>query len=80
MLATKDSVATITKNATLTSSHCECEIVHDISNGLTGKCVLDMEADAKVLIDKTKLSSLFKADGSWPLLKVEKRAVDVVDI
>lgn len=70
----RDKILALTKNAELESCHCEVEVSHE-DDGLVGKCVVDIEAPNRVLLDKTKLSSLLKATSNWPNMKLEKRQV-----
>ena len=68
-------VQMITKNAPLTACHCEAEVSHG-EMGMVGKALLDMEAPAKVVLDKPKLSAIVKGlVVDWPDLKIEKRTV-----
>ena len=76
VLANKANLSSITKDAKLESCHCEAEILHDVVTGLTGKCVVDMESEVKVMLDKPKMSALLKAGGDWPNMKLEKRAIE----
>ena len=66
-------IAILTKNAELTGCHTEV----DVSGGdlLIGRAVVDLEAETRVQLDKTKLSHMMKNAAPWKNCKVEKRAV-----
>ena len=68
------SISAFTRAAALTECHSEMEISHS-ENGIVGKCVMEMEAPSKVVLDKAKLTATVKGLAAWPDLKVEKRSV-----
>ena len=54
----------------------------DEADGIVGRCVVSMESEQKVSIDKTKFTTLMKKALSeagivWPKMKIEKKALDV---
>ena len=64
----------LTNQAVLDACNCETEIVQE-EDGMTCKCVLDFEAEARVSVDKAKLTALIKSKVMYPKLKIEKRLV-----
>lgn len=70
----KEKIALVTKDAPLSACHSNVEVVHEDAE-LVGRLVVDMDAPARVRLEKSKLTTLFKAGGHWPGMKIEKRAV-----
>lgn len=58
------------------SVHTEAEVSQD-EEGLVGKAIVDVKAESKVTLDKSKLSSFLKSQAPWDTVKVEKRSVQV---
>lgn len=58
------------------SVHTEAEVSQD-ENGLIGKAVVDILAETKVSLDKSKLSAMLKALSPWEHVKIEKRGVQM---
>ncbi len=69
-----DKIAVLTKKVQLSSCHTEVEVSHS-EGGLLGRAVVDFESEARVGLDKTKLSQMLKSAGTWADMKVEKRLV-----
>ena len=59
----------------ITTAHSEVQIAHD-EYGLVGRIVVDLTAEGRVILDKSKLSALLRATSEWPALKIEKRQVE----
>lgn len=74
VFSNQDALAQITRNAPMEKCHAEVEIAHS-DDGIVGKCVLDIDAPTRIHVDKPKMSALLKANGDWPNMKIEKRAV-----
>lgn len=68
-------IALITKNVPISRFNTELEVSHNCVEGLVGKCVIDIESEQKVALDKPKLSTMFKSMSTWPDMKIEKRTV-----
>ena len=68
------SIKALTKDAPISACSTELEVSHDAGE-LVGKCVIEIESEQRVPLDKPKLSGTFKALSPWPELKIEKRAV-----
>lgn len=52
----------------------EAEVTHS-ENGVLGTCAVDIDAERKVYIDKTKLSNEVKSLApAWPFVKITKQA------
>ena len=82
ILTDSETIRTLTRGAELASCHSECEVVCDEADGIVGRCVVSMESEQKVSIDKTKFTTLMKKALSeagivWPKMKIEKKALDV---
>ena len=82
LLTSSETIRALTRGAELTSCHSECEIVCDDVDGIIGRCVVSMESEQKVSIDKTKFTTLMKkalsdAGIAWPKMKIEKKQLDV---
>jgi len=69
-----ETVAALTKGAA-TSCHTESEIATTPESGLIGRCVVELDAEARVQLDKSKLTTLLKKKLNLPNLKVEKKSV-----
>jgi len=76
IFADADKIAVLTRKVLLSSCHTEVEVSHS-ENGLLGRAVVDIESEARVGLDKTKLSQMLKSAGLWSDMKVEKRLVPV---
>ena len=63
------------KGTPITTAHSEVQIAHD-EHGLVGRIVVDLTAEGRVILDKSKLSALLRATSEWPALKIEKRQVE----
>ena len=68
------TIGTLTKGAAI-SCHTEAEIATTPESGLIGRCVVELEADKRVQLDKAKLTALLKKKLNLPNLKVEKKSV-----
>ena len=68
----KDTLLTFLKG-TVASCHTEIEVSHD--EELCAKCVVDVETEGKVGLDKAKLTSTIRTVSHFPNLKVEKKLV-----
>ena len=73
VLTDAERMAELTK-AEITSCHSEIDVTQAAT--LVGRALVDIEADKKVQIDKTKLSAMFRKVAPWKI-KIEKRAVDL---
>ena len=56
--------------------------MYDDVDGIIGRCVVSMESEQKVSIDKPKFTTLMKkalsdAGIAWPKMKIEKKQLDV---
>ena len=79
ILTDSETIRTLTRlkyAEELTSCHSECEVVCDEVDGIVGRCVVSMESEQKVSIDKTKFTTLMKkalseAGIAWPKMKIE---------
>ena len=69
-----DKIGVLTKQAALSSCHSEVSVCFS-DGSVLGRAVVDMESDARVTLDKAKLSSFVKAAAPWKDVKVEKRLV-----
>ncbi len=83
LLTDPETIRTLTRGAELTSCHSECEIVCDEVDGVVGRCVVSMESEQKVSIDKPKFTTLMKkalseAGIAWPKMKIEKKQLDAL--
>lgn len=79
IFADKTKLAELTKNATLTGAHTEID-VSTSADGLIGRAVVELSADAGVPMDKRKLSQMMKQSAPWSRVKIEKRAVPPEDL
>ena len=73
----KQKLLTFLRTDDVSSCHTEIEISYDRAPDggmLVAKCVLDIEAESKIAVDKTKLTTLAKS-ATGMNLKVEKRLV-----
>lgn len=69
-------IASITKNAPLTASNLELEISQPLNETLRAIAVLDVECEKRVILEKNKLTALFKSLApKWAGLKLEKRSL-----
>lgn len=68
----KQKLLTFLRADDVSSCHTEIEISYE--DMLVAKCVLDVEAESKIAVDKTKLTTLAKS-ATGMNLKVEKRLV-----
>ena len=79
IFGTQTTATTLTKpSSALRHFHTEVEISHDAHMGLVAKCVIDLTGEQRIQLDKSKLSSLLKANTDYPKMKIEKRAVEGV--
>lgn len=74
ILGDGETVGQLTKHAA-TNCHTESEILTTPESGLIGRCVVDLEGEARVSLDKAKLTALLKKALGLPSLKVEKKSV-----
>jgi hypothetical protein len=76
----KAKIAALTKGAQLSGFHTELDVSQTEDGGLLGRAVVDIQAEVRVVLDKTKLSKELKHTAPWKNCKVEKRAVPVEDL
>jgi DNA phosphorothioation-dependent restriction protein DptG len=77
VLATRESLASLTKATHMTVAHAECEI-ELVGDTLCGSAILDVEAADAILINKPILTKLFRDRLTFlGKVKVEKRSVEV---
>jgi len=77
VLATRESLSSLTKGTHMTVAHAECEI-ELVGKTLCGSALFDVEAAEAVLINKPTLTQLFHDRlASLGRVKVGKRSLDV---
>ena len=80
VLTDKAKIAALTKGAPLSGFHTELDVSQTEDGGLLGRAVVDIQAEVRVGLDKTKLSKELKHATPWKNCKVEKQAVPVEDL
>ena len=80
VLTDKAKIAALTKGAPLSGFHTELDVSQTEDGGLLGRAVVEIQAEVRVGLDKTKLSKELKHAAPWKNCKVEKRAVPVEDL
>lgn len=69
-----DKLAVLTKNAVGT---CRTDVdVAQTEGKLVGRAVVEFDSEARVALDKTRLSQMLKGAAPWKNCKVEKRALE----
>ena len=79
-LTNKAKIAVLTRGASLSDFHIELDVSRTEDGGLLGRAVVDIQAEVRVGLDKTKLSKELKHAAPWKNCKVEKRAVPAEDL
>jgi hypothetical protein len=77
LFTSKAKIAALTKGAPLSGFHTELDVSQTEDGGLLGRAVVDIQAEVRVGLDKTKLSKELKNAAPWKNCKVEKRAVPI---
>ena len=78
VLTDTETMSTILKGAILTC-HTQAEIGWE-DDCLSGKAVIDIEAEGKCTLDKTKLSAALKKNLQWKDVKIEKKTMQTADL
>jgi len=77
VLATRESLSSLTKGTHMTVAHAECEI-ELVGKTLCGSALFDVEAADAILINKPNLTKLFRDRLAYlGKVKVEKRSLEV---
>lgn len=69
-------VAQLIKSAAVEAVSMDVRASDCNSEGVYIEAVLDIDAEKRVMLDKSKLSLLVKSNAHCPILKIEKRMID----
>jgi uncharacterized membrane-anchored protein YjiN (DUF445 family) len=70
-----DKIASLTKKAEIAECTSEVEVKRE-EDRLMGRVVVEIEAEGRVTLDKSKLSQFVRSASPWKNCKVEKRALE----